>query len=77
MPYHPSPTSAEATEAVLDAARKLSGRDRRDARFRTRMLAAQVKARSARRGHKVQFSERMAIETLGKVCLLLLKRGAV
>jgi hypothetical protein len=77
MPYTPSPQAKATTDAVLAAFEGLSAKRKRDAEFRADMLAAQVKSRNQRKGHKVAFSQPMALEVLGKLSLLLLKRGAV
>lgn len=77
MPYTPSPQAKATTDAVLAAFDSLSAKRKRDAEFRARMLAAQVKVRNHQKGHKAAFSQSMALEVLGKLSLLLLKRGAV
>jgi hypothetical protein len=77
MTYKPSPTSGKATEAVLSAVELLPVKDKRDAKFRADMLAAQVKSRNHRKGHKIPFSQAMALEVVGKLSLFLLKKGAV
>ena len=37
------------------------------------MLAAQAKSRGARKGQKVPFSQKMALEVLGKISLLVVR----
>ena len=40
------------------------------------MLAAQVKSRGARKGQKVPFSQKVALEVVGKISLLAVRMEA-
>jgi hypothetical protein len=76
MAYHPSPQAKATTGAVQAAFDTLPAKRKRDASFRADMLAAQVKSRGARKGQKVPFSQKMALEVVGKISLLAVRMEA-